>query len=205
MAKLIIEHRNFLNEEGIEVNILPQDIQKSIAEFNIKLEEFIEDPTEDMRLTIVKRDIDLADRITTWLENQEEQEEEEEDDDDAVAKKATADKAAEEAADKKVAADKAAEEAAAKEAADKAAEEADAKAAAEEAAAKEAADKAAAAEEAKLAPVRELEAKIRAKISENRISRSDLHNIIGSEPKEYQIGSLKLATRYLYGYYDVVS
>ena len=216
-------HRSLIEEEGIDTDDLPEDIQELLEKFDKLETEYADNPSEKAFYELQQLDATIADDIQTFIEdegidgedeedyNPEEEEEEENQSNQTNMKKEKekADAKAKADAEAKAKADaeakaKADADAKAKADADKAKADADAKAKADadakakadeevKAKAKAEADEA---EAIKNAP----EAKLKAKLVDGEISQEDLCAVLGvkrAEESEYKIGSITLKKIYL--------
>ena len=178
-----IEHRLVIEDEGIEISDLPKEIRQAMRAFNQKLAKYEQSGDENLYYELQQDDVNIADGIENWIEDNEAEDDKE--DDSYLEKEKEAKAAAEKAAAEKAAAEKAAAEQAAAE-----------QAAAEQAAAEQATS------QTQQSPI---EQKILSVAKNNIISVQDLEAIIGREP-DYpveKVGNLTLKKQYLKPFYEV--
>ena len=77
--EMSIQHRELIEEEGINISDLPDEIKKDMRNFNSKLKEYEENGDIDLYYELEQDDITIADNIQTWLEDNESDDEDEED------------------------------------------------------------------------------------------------------------------------------
>ncbi len=75
-----IQHRLLIEEEEIDEDELPLEIQKAIRAFDIKLDKFEETNDARLFLELQQDDVAIADDIQTFIEDSESEDDEDEDD-----------------------------------------------------------------------------------------------------------------------------
>ena len=73
--KLQLFHEEIMQEEGIKLSDLPQDIQKKIKGFNLLKASYDKNPEERTLINLRKRTVKLGDEIQDFIENDYEDEE----------------------------------------------------------------------------------------------------------------------------------
>ena len=79
----VINHRELMEEEGLSIKDLPKEIQNQIKDFDNKLKKYEqtedEDEESDIFLELQQDDVNIADNIQNWLEDNNSDGEDEED------------------------------------------------------------------------------------------------------------------------------
>jgi len=70
--KIQLFHEEIMQEEGIQLSELPDDIQKKIKGFNLMKANYDKNPQEQVSINLRKRTIHLADEIQNYIEEKEE-------------------------------------------------------------------------------------------------------------------------------------
>lgn len=76
--KLQLFHEEIMQEEGIKVSDLPEQIQKKIKGFNLLKAGYDKNPQERTLINLRKRAVNLGDEIQSFIENDYDDEDEEE-------------------------------------------------------------------------------------------------------------------------------
>jgi hypothetical protein len=77
--KLQLFHQEIMQEEGIKISDLPEDIQKKLRGFNLLKAGYDKNPQERTLINLRKRTIKLGDEIQSFIENDYEDEDEDDD------------------------------------------------------------------------------------------------------------------------------
>ena len=77
--KLQLFHQEIMQEEGIKISDLPEDIQKKLRGFNLLKASYDKNPQERTLINLRKRTIKLGDEIQSFIENDYEDEDEDDD------------------------------------------------------------------------------------------------------------------------------
>ena len=174
--ELEIQHRTLIEEEGLDVAELPNDIKNAMRKFNAKLEEYEESGDAELFFELQQDDVAIADNILTFIEDNEAEYEDDEEDDEE---------------------DEEDEEDEDEEEAEEDDEEDDDDVNQYQSKTPQA--------QTQAQTVSTIEAKVRSLVKDGKISVNELQNIIGREPDypSEQIGNLILKKQYLKPFYEV--